>query len=79
MKRDVADGYRRDVERLVASQRVGLPVCPSDGEACLTPERRVVFFGVLASDGEEEIECFCPRFKPKRRRSERKRAEQRET
>ena len=63
MKRDVADGYRRDVERLVASQNKGLLICPSDGEPCLTPEKRVVWFGVMASDGVEEIKCFCPRFK----------------
>jgi hypothetical protein len=71
MKRDVADGYRRDVEDLIASQNRDLPICPSDGKPCLTPERQIVWFGVMASDGKEEIVCSCPRFKPKRRRKER--------
>jgi len=63
MKRDVADGYRRDIEDLIVAQNRDLPICPSDGEPCLTPEKQIVWFGVMASDGEEEIECFCPRFK----------------
>ena len=63
MKRDVADGYRRDVEDLIVSQNRELSMCPSDGEPCLTPERRIVLFGVMASDGVEEIVCSCPRFK----------------
>ena len=55
--------YRKDVEGLVDSQNRDLPVCPVDGEPCLTPERQIVWFGVMASDGVEEIECFCSRFK----------------
>lgn len=38
-------------------------VCPSDGKPCLTPEKQIVWFGVMASDGKEDIECLCSRFK----------------
>ena len=55
--------YRKDVEDLIASQNRDLPICPSDGKPCLTPEKRVFWFGVMASDGVEELECACPRFK----------------
>ena len=60
---DDREVYRKDVDGLIASQNRDLPVCPSDGELCLTPEKQIVWFGVLASDGEEEIQCICPRFK----------------
>ena len=59
--------YRKEVDSLIASQNRDLPICPQDGIPCLTPERQIVWFGVMASDGKEEIECLCPRFKPKRR------------
>lgn len=43
-----------------------LPVCPSDGELCLTPEKGCSssVFGVLTSDGKDEVVWSCPRFKP---------------
>ena len=65
MKSDVADIYRRCVEDLVASQDRELPICPRDGKPCLTPEMGCFqhAFGVMASDGKEEIIGSCPRFK----------------
>ena len=59
------DCYRRDVEDLIAFQNRDLPICRSDGEPCLTPERgcQAFAFGVMASDGVEELIYSCPRFK----------------
>jgi hypothetical protein len=64
---DNREVYRKEVDGLIASQNRDLAICPHDGKSCLTPERQVVWFGVMASDGKEEIVCSCPRFKPKRR------------
>ena len=65
---DRRSNYRRGVEDLIASQNRDLSICPHDGKPCLTPERQIVAFGVMASDGKEEIiSCFCPRSKPVRR------------
>jgi len=64
MKRDVAEGYRRDVEALIELQDGVLPLCRYDGEPC--PHNlgcQVSAFGVLASDGVEEVIWTCPRFK----------------
>ena len=60
--------YRGDVAGLVAAQNKDLPICPSDGNPCLTLHRQIIYFGVMASDGKEEIVCDCPRFKPKGKR-----------
>lgn len=61
---DDREVYRKDVEDLIVFQNRDLPICHCDGGTCLTPEKQIVFFGVCARNGDEEIVCDCPRFKP---------------
>jgi hypothetical protein len=63
MDKDVAESYRRSVENLIDVQNRELPICPRDGEPCLTPEMgcQTTYFGSMASDGVEETAFSCPR------------------
>ena len=50
---------------MVTMKNEELPVCPSDGKPCWTPNKgcQMSAFGSIASDGVEEIVWTCPRFK----------------